>query len=240
MLVTGASRGLGAEIALAFAAEGAWVGLGCRVRRAEAKAVLHELRTKGGEGEVLLFDLRDRAATQAAVDRVEAGRGGIDIVVANAALAGESPFAIANAEAWDEIIQVNLMGTANTLRAVTRGMLTRGHGVVVVIGSVASLRAAPGQSAYTAAKAGLMALVRAVGTELAPKGVRVNAVVPGLIDAGMTHRTPNAVVQKWKQATPAQRLGTPADVSNAVLFLASSDSGFVVGQSLVVDGGLSL
>jgi 3-oxoacyl-[acyl-carrier protein] reductase len=239
VLVTGASRGLGAAIAEAFAAEGAWVGIGCRVRRAEAEAVLAQVHAVGGAGEVLMFDLRDRAAVRAAVDGIERARGGIDVVVANAAITGEGPFGTGGVEDWEDIVQVDLLGTAATVRAATRGMTARGRGAVVVVSSVAGLRAVPGQSAYAAAKGGLLAFVRTLGAELAPRGVRVNAVVPGVIDAGMTHRMPRALRERWEAAIPAGRTGQPAEVAKAVLFLASDDASYVVGHALVVDGGLS-
>ncbi|MDP2314391.1 MAG: SDR family NAD(P)-dependent oxidoreductase [Pseudomonadota bacterium] len=240
VLVTGASRGLGAVLAEAFAAEGAWVGVGCRVRTEDAGDVLARVRAAGGDGEVLAFDLRDRAATRVAIEGLEQRRGGIDVLVANAAITGDGFFGMGGAEDWEDIVQVNLLGTAATVRAVTRGMLTRGRGAVLVVGSVAGLRAVPGQSAYATAKGGLVAFVRTLGAEMAPRGVRINAVIPGVLDAGMTHRTPRPIIDRWLAAIPAGRVGRAEEVARAALFLASDEASYIVGHALVVDGGLSL
>lgn len=240
VLVTGASRGIGAALAEAFAAEGAWVGVGCRVQRGEADRVLDRIRSAGGDGAVLAFDVRDRAAVVAAVAEVEHLRSGIDVLVANAGVMGEEFFTTTSAAEWEEIVQIDLLGTVGTVRAVTRGMLARGQGSVIVVGSIAAIRATPGQSAYATAKGGLTAFVRTLGAELAPRGVRVNAVIPGVIDTGMTHRTSKAVVERWRSAIPAGRTGRADEVAGAVLFLASNDASYVVGHALVVDGGLSI
>ena len=238
VLITGASRGLGAALAVAFGSEGAWVGVGCRLRVAEAEAVLGRVREAGGDGEVVAFDLRDRPAVTAAITALD-NRRPLDVLVANAGIAGEGFFATSSQEEWEDVVAVDLLGTASTVRAATRGMLTRGRGAVVVVGSVAGLRAVPGQSSYATAKGGLLALVRTAGAELAPRGVRVNAVIPGVIDVGMTHRSPRPLIDRWVAAIPAGRKGRPEEVAGAVLVLASDQASYVVGQALVVDGGLS-
>lgn len=240
VLVTGASRGLGAAIAGAFGREGAWVGVHARVRTDEADAVLRGVREAGGEGRTVRFDLRDAAETASAVRAIEEERGGIDVLVANAGITREGWFAMDDAAAWEEVLAVDLAGTATTLRAVVRPMIARRSGAIVVVGSVAGHRGAPGQTAYAAAKGGLLALTRSLAAELAPRGVRVNAVVPGMLDTGMASRTTPQVRARWLDHVPLGRAGTAEEVARAVLFLASDDASYVVGHALVVDGGLSV
>lgn len=239
ILITGASRGLGASIARAFGAEGAFVAVGCRLREAEAAGVLAVVREAGGDGEVIRFDVRDREATRAAIEDLERRRRGIDVFIANAGITGAAPFTTGGAEEWDEIVHTDLIGLVHGVRVVARGMVARGRGSIVAIGSVAGLRAAPGHTAYAAAKGGLMAFVRTLGAELAPRGVRVNAVVPGVLDTGMTHRMPRGVLERWTSAIPLGRMGHPEEVARATLFLASEDASYIIGHALVVDGGLA-
>lgn len=237
VLVTGASRGLGAALARAFSAEGAWVALGYRAHEAEARTVLASL---AGPGALLQADARDAAAVERAVRALESERGGVDVLVNNAAIAREGFFAMESAQTWEEVVSTNLLGPAAFTRAVVRGMMARGRGAVVNIGSAASERALPGQTAYAASKGGLVALTHGLAAELAPRGVRVNAVIPGLLDIGMAQRGSRAVAEQVKAHIPLGRAGTGEEVAAAVLFLASDAARYIVGQCLVVDGGLTL
>lgn len=240
VLVTGASRGLGRVLARAFALEGAFVVVGHRTHEAEAHRLVDELRAEGGDGMVVGFDLRDAETIGAAVRAVEDRRGGIDVLVNNAAVIHHGLFAMDQASAWNEVITTNLVGVAACTRAVVRGMLGRRAGAIINVASIAALRALPGSSSYAAAKAGLLALTRALAMELAPRGIRVNALVPGLLDLGMADRTPRSMREQLRERIPLGREGTGEDVAAAALFLASDAARYIVGHALVVDGGMSL
>lgn len=240
VLVTGASRGLGRVLARAFAREGAFVAVGHRTHEAEAHRLVEELRTEGCDGMVVGFDLRAAETIGAAVRAVEDRRGRIDVLVNNAAVIHHGLFAMDQASAWNEVITTNLVGVATCTRAVVRGMLGRRAGTIINVASIAALRTLPGSSSYAAAKAGLLALTRALAMELAPRGIRVNALVPGLLDLGMADRTPRSMREQLRERIPLGREGTGEDVAAAALFLASDAARYIVGHALVVDGGMSL
>jgi 3-oxoacyl-[acyl-carrier protein] reductase len=234
VLVTGASRGLGRTLARAFADEGALVYVGCRQREADAQETL------GDRGRALVFDVRDRAAVDAAVKRILDERGRLDVVINNAAIARDEPFAMMQAESFDDVLAVNLGGAFHVCRAVARPMMAAKSGAIVNIASIAALHASPGQANYAASKGGLVALTRTLAAELAPRGVRVNAVVPGLLSTGMAARLDHRVLERRVAAIPVGRVGAPEEVARVVTFLASDEASYVVGQAIVVDGGLSL
>ncbi len=240
VIVTGASRGLGRAIAAAFGAEGAYVVLGFRSRSEEAAESLRLVREAGGDGLALPFDVSARPAVDAAVERVLAERGAVDVLVNNAALTRDELFPLMAEESWAEVLAVNLGGVFHTARAVVRPMIARKRGAIVNIASVAGLHASPGQANYAASKGGVLALTRTLAAELAPRGVRVNAVVPGLVAAGMAARLDPSLAARKRAAIPLGRFAAADEIARAVLFLASDDAAYIVGQALVVDGGLSL
>jgi 3-oxoacyl-[acyl-carrier protein] reductase len=238
--VSGASRGLGRALALAFARQGAFVYVGYRTRALDAEATLTALREAGGDGAVWQIDVRDATSVDTAVTRVVAERDGIDVLVNNAGVARDEPLAMMSAESWQQVLDVNLGGVFRLSRAAARPMLARGRGAIVNIGSVAGLHASPGQANYAAAKGGLLAFTRTLAAELAPRGVRVNAVVPGLLSTGMAARLDHRVLEKRIAAIPLGRTGSADEVAAAVLFVASDEASYLIGQALVVDGGLTL
>jgi len=240
VLVTGGSRGLGRAIALGFGAEGAHVWVGFARRDDAATDTVVGIRTAGGSAAPLRFDVTDADATDAAVDAAVAERGGLDVLVHAAGIARDNLFALSSADDWDEPLRVNLGGALRVSRAAVRPMLAAGRGAIVHVGSIAALRASPGQVGYAAAKGGLLAMTRTLAAELAPRGIRVNAVVPGLCAAGMAQRLDRRVVAERLTHIPAGRLGTADEIAAATLFLASDAASYVFGQALVVDGGLSL
>ena len=240
VLGTGASRGLGRSIAKAFAAEGAFVGLGYHRFNQQAEQTLSEIQETGGSAVLVKADVSDSGTIDRAIRAFLAQRGGIDVLVNNAAIVDDKPFALMSADSWSAVLQTNLGGVFNCSRAVVRSMMAKGKGAIVNIGSVAGLIASPGQTNYAASKGGIAALTRTLAAELAPKGIRVNSVVPGFLTEGMALRMDRQLAEDRRSHIPLARFGTPEEVVHAVLFLASDDASYITGQQLVVDGGLSL
>jgi 3-oxoacyl-[acyl-carrier protein] reductase len=230
-LVTGASGGLGAAIALALGREGAFVALGCHTSPAGAEATLAKLREAGGDGIVLAFDIGAAAEVEQAVDHCVSLRGGIDLAFANAGIAADGWFLTQGAEAME-------LGTAHVCRSVARVMARQRRGSLVTVASVAGLGSSPGQSFYAASKGGIIALTKTLASELARFGVRVNCLVPGLVASGLGARLDRRHRAETEARIPLRRLGEAEEIAPAALFLASDDASYVVGHTLVVDGGL--
>jgi len=239
VLVTGASRGLGAGIALAFARTGAQVYLGYRRREREAGAVAQAISEAGGRAVLLGFDVTDFASVQAAVERLMQAEQRLDVLVNCAGVVQDGWLALQSAEDFRAPIDVSLLGAFHCCRAALGGMLSRRTGAIVNVGSVAAIHASPGQAGYAAAKAGLSALTRTLAVEVAASGVRVNAVLPGLLATGMAVRLDQRKLRERQAHIPLGRLGTAAEVAELVLFLASDRASYIIGQSIVIDGGLT-
>jgi len=241
VLITGASRGLGASMACAFAAEGAeLIYIGYRVRESEARQTAAAVGEAGARAELLGFDVRNPEDVTRAFEHVGKTSGALDVLVNNAGVTRDSHFPLLDEEAWQDVIDTNLNGAARCCRAAVRAMWRARAGAIVNVASAAGTTASPGQANYAASKGGILALTRTLAAELAPRGIRVNAVVPGLIDAGMTTRLDHRMLELRRAQIPLARLGQADEVARAVLFLASSDASYIVGEALTVDGGLSL
>lgn len=237
VLITGASRGLGRAIALRQAAAGDRVIVAYRRQRERAEAVVAEVEASGGEALALGFDLRDPEATSAALTEL---RGPVAALVNNAAVASEGAFGFGPTERFEEILDVGLRAAMRCTHALARDMVVGGGGVIVNVSSVMSRRGQPGQVAYATAKGALEAFTRALALELGSRGVRVNAVVAGVFDAGMTQTLPRELRERWAERIPLGRLGRDSELAEAVAWLLSPASSYVTGACLVVDGGLSL
>jgi 3-oxoacyl-[acyl-carrier protein] reductase len=237
--ITGASRGLGRSLAVAFAREAAFVAVGYRTRRDEAEQTLAACREAGGDGLVFAVDVRDRAAVDAAFGALQGARGGLDVLVNNAGVQRDGLFAMSSAEDWDDVMAVNLDGVRHCTHAVARAMLARRSGAILNVASVSAIRTSDGRASYTASKAGVLAFTRVIARELAPHGVRVNALVPGYVDTGMAARMDRRLQESAREAIPVGRFAAADEVAAAALFLTSDDARYVIGHALVVDGGLS-
>lgn len=237
-LVTGASRGLGRAMAIALGANGALV---CCVARSEdkLKETAAEIEAAGGKAIVATCDVSDRESVDKVVDDLVAAHDKIDILVNNAGITRDTLLPRMCDEEWDDVIATNLRSAFLMSRAGSRYMMRARYGRIINITSVSGLIGNPGQTNYSASKAGLIGLTRSLSRELAGRKVTINAVAPGFIESDMTAALGDVVKDEAKKRIPAKRLGTPEEVASAVLFLASADAAYITGQVLTVDGGMT-
>jgi 3-oxoacyl-[acyl-carrier protein] reductase len=233
--VTGASRGIGAAIAKALAAEGWPIGVNYRSDAAAADAVVRSIEEAGGRALAVAADVSDPAAADELFTRVEAELGPVLVLVNNAGVRADNLSPAMEDEEWQRVLDTNLSAAFRTTRRALRAMMRARYGRVINVASVVGQRASPGQANYAAAKAGLVAFTKTVAAEVARRGVTVNAVAPGLVETDMT----TGVDPGLLELVPARRLGTPEEVAACVRFLASDDASYVTGTMLTVDGGLT-
>jgi 3-oxoacyl-[acyl-carrier protein] reductase len=230
-LVTGGSRGIGQAIAAELANAGAKVVIGYRSGADEAEKVAGEIG-----GRAVQADVSNPEDAKRLVD--EAGE--VEILVNNAGVTRDGLLARMSDEDWDVVIDTNLRGTFNTCRAVTRGMMKRRSGAIVNVSSIVGLHGNPGQTNYSASKAGIIGFTKALARELGSRGVRANVVAPGYISTRLTNELPEELKQAMLANTPLGRFGDPEDVARTVRFLCSDAAAFVTGEVLLVDGGLGM
>ncbi len=238
-VVTGAARGIGAAIAQRLAAAGATVVVNYRGSEEAALAVVAAIEAAGGKAEALQADVSDAAATEALFKDVLARHGGLDLLVNNAGVAKDGLLVTMRDRDWQRVLDVNLTGLQRCTRLALHHMMQKRSGVIVNLSSIQALRGGRGQANYAAAKAGVVALSRAAALEVADRGVRVNAVLPGFIETDMTAMIQRRAGDEVLARIPAGRFGTPDDVAGLVLFLCSDDAAYITGQALTVDGGMS-
>jgi 3-oxoacyl-[acyl-carrier protein] reductase len=235
-LVTGATGGLGGAIAKGLHAQGAAVALsGTRAEKLEAlKAEL------GERASIVACDLSDAAAVDALVGRATEALGGLDILVANAGITRDGLLMRMKDEDWDAVIKVNLESYFRLARAAMRGMMKQRWGRIISITSVVGATGNPGQANYAAAKAGLAGMTKAIAQEVASRGITANCIAPGFIATPMTEGLGDKVKEELLGRIPVGRLGTPADVAAAAVYLASDEAAYVTGQVLHVNGGMAM
>ncbi len=235
-LVTGASGGIGAEIARALHAAGATVGLsGTRTEPLEALAA--EL---GARAHVLPCNLSDRTAVDALPKQAADAMGGVDILVNNAGITRDNIYMRMSDDEWQSVINVNLTATAKLCKGVLRGMMKARWGRIVNISSVVGATGNPGQVNYAASKAGMIGLTKSLAYEVASRGITVNAVAPGFIETAMTDKLSDDQKDAILAQIPTGRMGRPQEIAAAVRFLASDDAAYITGTTLHVNGGMAM
>ena len=237
-IVTGASRGIGKAIAEQFIAQGAKVAFTYRSSAEAAAALEQELSAGGGTVKGFQSDAASMTDAERLVGEVVEAFGTVDIVINNAGITDDTLLMRMTEEQWDRVISVNLKSCFNLTKAVMRPMLIARSGSIVNISSVVGVQGNAGQANYAASKAGILGFTKSVALELGSRNIRCNAIAPGFIETEMTAKLDADTVQGWRDAIPLKRGGTPEDVANLCVFLASDMSAYITGQTLNVDGGM--
>jgi len=238
-IITGASRGIGRGIAERFALSGCHVAFTYLSSDEKAKQLENELKAfgveaKGYKSDAAKFD----SAEKLIADVLKDFGGRIDVVVNNAGITKDNLLMRMTEEMWDDVVNINMKSVFNMTKAVQRTMLKQREGSIINLSSVVGVKGNAGQSNYAASKAGILGFTRSIALELGSRNIRCNAIAPGFIETEMTGKLPEDMVQQWRDAIPLKRGGTPDDVANLALFLASDMSGYITGQTVNVDGGM--
>ena len=235
-LVTGASRGIGRAIAESLAAQGAFV-IGTATSDNGADAISEYL---GEQGAGMVLNVTDPDSVTTVIAEIQKVHGGIDILVNNAGITKDNLLMRMKEEEWSDVLTTNLTSVFRTSKAVMRGMMKKRNGRIINIGSVVGTTGNPGQANYCAAKAGLVGFTKSLAKEIAARGVTVNAVAPGFIDTDMTQALTDEQKESIFSSIPAARLGKPEEIAAAVVFLASPAAAYITGETIHVNGGMSM
>lgn len=239
-LVTGASRGIGREIAMTLAAEGATVIINYNGSEKRAQEVKNSIEEKGGSASLYQCNVSDFQACEEMVKNLVKEFGHVDILVNNAGITKDNLIMKMKEEDFDAVININLKGTFNTIRHLSRQMLKQRSGKIINISSVSGIMGNAGQANYAASKAGVIGLTKTMARELASRGITVNAVAPGFVDTEMTEVLSDEVKEAACKMIPLGKFGKPSDIANMVAFLASEKADYITGQVFSVDGGMNM
>jgi 3-oxoacyl-[acyl-carrier protein] reductase len=237
-LITGASRGIGKAIAKKFAMEGADIAITNIFNDEEFKSAIKEIESLGVRANGYIFNVADFAESQKIVGDILKDFSRIDILVNNAGITKDTLLMRMTEEQWDAVISVNLKSVFNLTKAVIQPMLKQKDGSIINMSSVVGVSGNAGQSNYSASKAGIIGFTKSIAKELGSRNIRCNAIAPGFILTEMTDKLPENVKNEWINKIPLRRGGTPEDVANIALFLASDLSSYVSGQTIQVCGGM--
>lgn len=238
-LVTGASKGIGKAIATTFAKEGANVAFTYLSSVEKGQALEGELAVHGTKIKGYRSNAADFDAAEELINNIVSEFGALHVIVNNAGITRDNLLMRMNEEMWDEVINVNLKSCFNTVKAATRTMMKQRGGSIINITSVVGVKGNAGQANYAASKAGIIGFTKSVALELGSRGIRSNAVAPGFIETEMTEVLDEKTVQGWRDAIPMKKGGSPEDVANTCVFLASDMSAYITGQTILVDGGMN-
>lgn len=236
-LVTGGGRGIGRAIVLALAKEGADI-VACDINLENLKEVAAEVEKLGRKVLILKADVSKMGEVDELVKKALDKFTKIDILVNNAGITRDNLILRMSEEEWDQVLDINLKGTFNCLKTVTRPMMKARSGRIINIASVVGIMGNPGQANYAASKAGIIGLTKSAAKELASRGINVNAIAPGFIETTMTEALGDEAKEKLTSQIPLKRLGEVADVANLVVFLASDNASYITGEVIKVDGGM--
>lgn len=239
-VVTGASRGLGREIAILLGAQGARVIVNYNGSAAMAEEVVKIIKDAGGKAEAMQCNVAEFEKAAELFSDIIKTYGRVDILVNNAGITRDNLLMKMSEAEFDAVIDTNLKGAFNCMKQVSRQMLKQKSGRIINISSVSGVMGNAGQINYCASKAGLIGMTKSVARELASRGITCNAVAPGYIDTEMTEVLAKAVKEAAKETIPMKHFGSPKDVANAVAFLASEEAGYITGQVICVDGGMAM
>lgn len=237
-LITGASKGIGRAIAQKYAEMGAQVAFTYLSSVEKGQQLEQELSGHGTKAKGYRSDAADFTQAEKLVEHVMADFGRLDILVNNAGIAKDGLLMRMSEEQWDTVINTNLKSVFNLTKAATKSMMRQRSGSIINMTSIVGLKGNAGQTNYAASKAGIIGFTKSVALELGSRNIRSNAIAPGYIETEMTGHLDEAVAEEWKKAIPLRRAGTPEDVANCAVFLASDQSAFITGQVLQVDGGM--
>lgn len=237
-LVTGGSRGIGRAICIRLAAMGAKVYINYVSRPEAAEETREIIRKNGGAAEIVAFDVADGTAVQEAVKKIVSENGAVDILVNNAGITRDGLMARMKENDWNAVLDTNLKGAFLCAKAVSKEMMKKRWGRIVNISSVSGFAGNPGQVNYSAAKAGLTGLTKAIAREYASRNITVNGIAPGYIETEMTDQLPAEVREQIKKEIPLAVFGRVEDVAGAVAYLVSDDGQYITGQTLHVNGGM--
>jgi len=235
--VTGAAQGIGREIALRFASEGADIVVG-DINLEKATKTQVDIKALGSKALALELDVTDYAKLTQGINKILDKFKKVDILVNNAGITKDNLLLRMGDAEWDAVLNVNLKGTFNCTKAVSRLMIKQRYGKIINVASIIGIIGNVGQANYSASKAGIIALTKTAAKELASRNINVNAVAPGFIQTEMTGRLPEDLKQKMQEAIPLGRFGGPSDVAAVCVFLASEESSYITGQTIIVDGGM--
>lgn len=236
-LITGGAAGIGRETAALFAQEGARVII-ADYNKQQGEEAIQALLQKGADAHFIEVDVSDSGSVTKMAAEALARYGAVDVLINNAGITQDRTLAKMTEEEWHRVIQVNLNGVFYCTKALIHSMIERGSGKIISTASIVGVHGNIGQTNYAATKAGIIGMTKTWAKELGPKGIQANAVAPGFIETGMVANMPEKVIQQMLEKIPLRRLGRPMDVANAYLFLASSESDYVNGTVLEVNGGL--